>query len=151
LIDQTFFESESHEENGQKPISAGWVAQDGKQIISQGYNARLLASYARKWKTKSHPSPHGFPSEMCDFHEKCIVRGNDKYWSKVWNFVPNGSDYTHYIQAANGSKMFQDPLCEVGCSYTFRGFDYDYVGVLWLEDLVWRDGRSIMTMCLKPV
>lgn len=22
-----------------------------------------------------------------------------------------------------------------------RGFDYDYVGLMWLEDMVWRDGR----------
>lgn len=33
----------------------------------------------------------------------------------------------------------QDPLCEVGCPYAVRGFDFDYVGILWLSDLVWRD------------
>ncbi|MFZ3376182.1 MAG: DNA/RNA helicase domain-containing protein [Chthoniobacterales bacterium] len=35
--------------------------------------------------------------------------------------------------------MAEDPLCEVGCPYAVRGFDYDYVGVLWLNDLLWRD------------
>jgi len=34
--------------------------------------------------------------------------------------------------------MHEDPLCEVGCPYVVRGFDYDYLGVLWLDDLVWR-------------
>ncbi len=34
--------------------------------------------------------------------------------------------------------MHGDPLCEVGCPYVVRGFDFDYVGVLWLSDLVWR-------------
>jgi DUF2075 family protein len=29
----------------------------------------------------------------------------------------------------------------VGCPYVVRGFDYDYLGVLWLKDLVWRSGR----------
>ena len=29
----------------------------------------------------------------------------------------------------------------VGCPYVVRGFDYDWVGLLWLDDLVWRDGR----------
>ena len=37
--------------------------------------------------------------------------------------------------------MGADPLCEVGCPYAVRGFDFDYVGVLWLSDLVWRGGQ----------
>jgi len=37
--------------------------------------------------------------------------------------------------------MASDPLCEVGCPYAVRGFDYDYVGVLWLDDLIWRDSH----------
>lgn len=31
--------------------------------------------------------------------------------------------------------MHQDPLSEVGCPYVVRGFDFDYVGLLWLEDI----------------
>ncbi len=27
-----------------------------------------------------------------------------------------------------------------------RGFDYDYVGILWLKDLVWRDGQWIVDL-----
>ena len=37
--------------------------------------------------------------------------------------------------------MAKDPLGEVGCPYTVRGFDYDWVGLLWLKDLVWRKDR----------
>jgi len=37
--------------------------------------------------------------------------------------------------------MYDDPLCEVGCPYVVRGFDWDYVGLLWLSDLVWRHDR----------
>jgi len=37
--------------------------------------------------------------------------------------------------------MGTNPLSEVGCPYVLRGFDYDYLGVLWLNDLVWRSGR----------
>jgi DUF2075 family protein len=29
----------------------------------------------------------------------------------------------------------------VGCPYAVRGFDYDYIGVLWLDDLLWRGGK----------
>jgi DUF2075 family protein len=38
------------------------------------------------------------------------------------------------------SRIALDPLCEVGCPYAVRGFDYDYVGILWLNDLIW-DGK----------
>lgn len=34
--------------------------------------------------------------------------------------------------------MGDDPLCEVGCPYVVRGFDYDYVGILWLDDIRWQ-------------
>jgi len=54
--------------------------------------------------------------------------------------VPTTGDYSHFIQGAPGSAIASDPLCEIGCPYAVRGFDYDYVGVLWLEDLVWRNG-----------
>ena len=79
---------------------------------------------------------------MQDFCEPYVEDGENRLWSRVWNFVPqNGNDYTAFIRAAPGSRMADDPLCEVGCPYAVRGFDYDYVGVLWLEDLVWRNGR----------
>jgi DUF2075 family protein len=32
-------------------------------------------------------------------------------------------------------------LAEVGCTYAVRGFDFHYVGLVWLDDLVWRDGE----------
>jgi DUF2075 family protein len=37
--------------------------------------------------------------------------------------------------------MAEDPLCEVGCPYAVRGFDYDFVGILWLDDLLWRGDK----------
>ena len=36
--------------------------------------------------------------------------------------------------------MREDPLSEVGCPYAVRGFDFDYIGLLWLRDLHCRDG-----------
>ena len=40
--------------------------------------------------------------------------------------------------------MFEDPLSEVGCPYVVRGFDFDYVGLLWLGDLEWRGDRWVI-------
>ena len=40
--------------------------------------------------------------------------------------------------------MHDDPLSEVGCPYAVRGFDFDYVGLLWLSDLKWRNDGWIV-------
>lgn len=112
-----------------------------RRPIQEGRSARLLASYARKWKTKGAARPHALPAAQKDFHERFIRNGKPAYWSRVWNYIPrNGTDYTWFVQAPPGSPMHEDPLCEVGCPYAVRGFDFDYIGVLWLNDLVWRDG-----------
>lgn len=117
--------------------------EDGlRQRVREGRSARLLASFARPWKTRDAANPHELPPEMQDFHEPFIETGRRRYWNRVWNFVPrNGSDYTWFIQAPEGSPMRADPLCEVGCPYAIRGFDFDYVGILWLGDLKCRGGR----------
>ena len=107
----------------------------------EGNSVRLLSSYSREWKTVDATEPHDLPASMQDFCESYIENGERKIWARVWNYVPRGSDYTAFVRAAPGSKMAEDPLSEVGCPYAVRGFDYDYVGVLWLDDLVWRDDR----------
>ena len=111
--------------------------------LEEGNSARLLAPYARPWKTKPEPNskrqanPHDLPAPLKDIVIPYIENGETKTWAKIWNFVPkNGSDYSVYIQGREGSKMHTDPLCEVGCPYTVRGFDWDYVGILWFSDLV---------------
>ena len=107
-----------------------------------GRTVRLLASYARRWNTKGAARPHAVPAAQQDFHEPYMdAAGTQRRWSKVWNFIPGGTDYTWFIQAPPGSPMHADPLCEVGCPYVVRGFDFDTVGVLWLGDLVWRGGQ----------
>jgi hypothetical protein len=113
-----------------------------RERAGNGRTVRLLASYAREWNTKGAARPHQLPPAQQDFHEPYTdASGRQQHWSKVWNFVPQGTDYTWFIQAPPGSPMHADPLCEVGCPYVVRGFDFDTVGVLWLGDLVWRGGQ----------
>ena len=111
--------------------------------IAEGNSARLLAPYAREWKTRPNRrdggqlSPHDLPNQLKDLVIPYEENGAAKTWAKIWNFVPNnGSDYSVYIQGTQGSRMYADPLCEVGCPYAVRGFDWDYVGLLWLSDLM---------------
>jgi len=110
--------------------------------LEEGASVRLLSSYSQEWKTRDAASPHDLSPEMMDFHVPYEDGGVQRYWNKVWNYVPNG-DYTLFVQSRAGSPMHEDPLCEVGCPYAVRGFDFDYVGILWMEDLVWRGDRWV--------
>lgn len=110
--------------------------------IEAGYSARLLASYSRPWSSRDFPDPHSAPAELNDFR---IPLGNGEEWRRPWNYVPN-NDYAFFVQGRQGSPMWSDPLCEIGCTYAVRGFDYDYVGILWMSDLVWRRDR----WCVDP-
>ena len=98
---------------------------------------RLVAAYGRPWVTKNEAHPHDVPPEQMDFN---IVQEGRAPWSRIWNYAPK-ADYSLFVQAPPGSPMHDNPLAEVGCPYVVRGFDYDYLGLLWLSDLVWRDGR----------
>jgi hypothetical protein len=107
-----------------------------------GESVRLAAAYGRKWKTRGVTDPHLLPAHQQDFDERFSRDGRMQRWSRVWNYAPGQSpDYTLFIQAPSGSRMHDDPLCEVGCPYVVRGFDYSWLGVLWLKDLVWRGDR----------
>ena len=110
---------------------------------SEGFTVRFLASYAREWKMEGVALPHLVPDHLKDFNETYVRNGRTLSQSKIWNFVLNGSDYTHFVHAPESARMFDDPLSEVGCPYAVRGFDFDYVGLLWLSDLKWRRDKWI--------
>lgn len=115
--------------------------------IWDGKTARLVASYARDWVTRDTVNPHELPDNLKDFHISGPAMGTDKDWSKIWNYVPNnGRDYTSFIRAPIGTRMHDDVLAEVGCPYVVRGFDFDYIGLLWLGDLKRRSGRWIVDL-----
>jgi DUF2075 family protein len=111
--------------------------------IADGCSVRLVSTYSRPWKTESSTFPHRLPSEALDFNEVVESQdGKQRTWSRPWNFVP-GQDYTGFVAGRPGLPIHDDPLCEVGCTYAVRGFDFDYLGLLWLDDLLWRDGKWI--------
>lgn len=110
-----------------------------------GSSVRLLSTYSRPWKTEGQVAPHSAPAETLDFSEPVMIDGKRKLWAKPWNVVSN-NDYSSFVQARRGSAMHDDPLCEVGCPYAVRGFDFHYVGLLWLDDLLWRDGKWVVNV-----
>jgi DUF2075 family protein len=108
--------------------------------IHGGASARFVASYARKWVSKGVARPHQLSPNAQDFAIQYRSNGVEKTWSRIWNYTENGN-YSMFIQAPDGSAIQRDPLCEVGCPYVMRGFDFNYIGLLWLSDLVWRKDR----------
>jgi DUF2075 family protein len=111
--------------------------------VSGDATVRLLSSYSRPWKTDGVLDPHLAPPEGQDFCERVSLGGANQTWSKPWNVVSH-NDYTPYVQARPGTVMAKDPLSEVGCPYAVRGFDFGYVGLIWLDDLVWRGDRWVV-------
>lgn len=115
-----------------------------RQKVEAGATARLMASYAREWKTDGVSNPHDLAPPDMDFHIPYREDGAPHHWSRIWNYKHPVFGYTAFVQAPNGSPMGDDPLCEVGCPYVVRGFDYDYAGILWLDDIRWQPGGWIV-------
>jgi DUF2075 family protein len=112
-----------------------------RQRHAEGHSVRLVSTFSREWRTIDAADPHGLPPDLWDFQEPYEVNGETRIWSRVWNVLGPNDDYTWYVSAHGAGHIAHDPLCEVGCPYAVRGFDYDYVGILWLNDLAWRGHR----------
>jgi hypothetical protein len=98
--------------------------------LHAGNKVRLVAGFCWEW---SDPNPDG--SLVPD-----ISIGN---WSRAWNKKPAGGENAENHPYTLWAKKLSDPLSEVGCIYSVQGFEFDYVGVIWGEDLVWRENRWI--------
>ncbi len=100
--------------------------------MDDGYSGRLLAGFCWEW---SDPKRDG---TLVD-----DVRLGPS-WSRPWNRKavngPYSPDRHPYTLWANRE---ENQLGEVGCIYSVQGFEFDYVGVIWGPDLVWRDGRWV--------
>lgn len=106
---------------------------DIRQYVNQGNaSCRLMSSYTRKWISTANDEMHSKLSE----HDFVLDDKEGSKWKKYWN---SGKHYDIYVQGSRGTMMNTDPLSEIGCPYVVRGFDYDYVGLLWLEDIIVRN------------
>ena len=103
-------------------------------------SVRILSSYSRKWESKKTLDRNHCHAIIYDFD---IKDKQGREYKKYWN---NPENYEVFIQAPLDSLMSQDPLCEVGCPYVVRGFEYNYVGILWLEDLVRRGDKWVINL-----
>lgn len=103
-----------------------------RPLINEGKTARILSTYTKEWVSQNLLSS--------DHHEAAVTQydfelknADGSFYKKYWN-----TNNEAFVQAIPGSRMSIDPLSEVGCAYVVRGFDYDYIGILWLNDIVRR-------------
>ena len=108
--------------------SPSLVEQRLANFHAHGYTARITAGYCWDW---SAPRADGSLAED-------VAIGD---WRRPWN---NPKDTT--TGGAPGRPYWAtDPagFGQVGCVYTAQGFEYDYGGVIFGPDLVWRTDRWV--------
>ncbi|ETK32891.1 DUF2075 domain-containing protein [Microbispora sp. ATCC PTA-5024] len=95
--------------------------------LNEGYSARMTAGYCWRW---SNPDGDALVAD---------VQIDD--WSKPWNVKDDRAVGTAPPSAlwATMPGGFE----QVGCVYTAQGFEYDWNGVIFGPDLVYRDGRLV--------
>ncbi|WP_045820818.1 DUF2075 domain-containing protein [Williamsia herbipolensis] len=93
-----------------------------------GYSARMTAGYCWPW---SNARDDGALVDDVVIDE----------WARPWN-----SKSDRRIGDAPPAPLWANEaggFGQVGCVYTAQGFEYDWNGVIFGPDLVWRDGRFI--------
>ena len=95
-----------------------------REKADAGHSARLTAGFCWKW---SLPDDHGYLKDD-------VVIGD---FRRPWDAKPEAKKLARGIPRA--SLWAHDPngINQVGCVYTAQGFEFDYVGVIFGEDLVW--------------
>lgn len=95
----------------------------------EGYTARLTAGFCWRW---SDPRPDGTL-------ERDVVIGD---WAMPWNAKPDAGKLARGIPKSNYWAADPRGIEQVGCVYTAQGFEYDYAGVIFGRDLVWRPRKG---------
>jgi DUF2075 family protein len=90
-----------------------------------GFTARLAAGFCWPWS-----SPQADGSLVPDVK----LEG----WSMPWNAKPDAGRLAPGIPKSNFWASDPNGINQVGCIYTAQGFEYDYAGVIWGRDLVYR-------------
>ena len=97
--------------------------------IGQKFTARMVAGFCWKWS-----DPDAQNALLPD-----VVLGD---WARPWNRKEKGGEppqrhpYTLWAKEKSGFN-------EIGCIYSVQGFEFDYTGVIFGNDLVNRDGAWV--------
>ena len=98
--------------------------------LAEGYSARLMAGFCWPW---SDPDKDG--DLIADVRVGAFVR--------PWNAKHDARKLSKGIPKASFWASDPGGVNQVGCVYTAQGFEFDYAGVIWGEDLVIRNGEWV--------
>ena len=95
----------------------------------KGFKARMTAGFCWPW---SNPTRDGMLVND-------VTIGN---YVRPWNARPEAKRLAAGIPPATLWAYQNEGVDQVGCVYSAQGFEFDYVGVIFGEDLVYRHGRG---------
>jgi hypothetical protein len=98
--------------------------------LAEGSSARLMAGYCWPWSD---------PDENGDLLDDVSVGT----FRRPWNAKPEARKLRNGIPKASFWASDPGGVEQVGCVYTAQGFEFDYAGVIWGEDLVVRNGQWV--------
>jgi uncharacterized protein len=96
-----------------------------RQRAEEGHSARLVAGYCWPWSEPRDDGTLAFDVQ---------VDG----WSRPWNARPNATGLAQGIPKSYFWASEPGGIDQVGCIYTAQGFEFDYAGVIFGNDLVYR-------------
>ena len=96
-----------------------------RKRATEGYSARLTAGFCWNWSSK--PNPNGTLKED-------VVIGD---YRRAWNARPEATRLAQGIPKATLWAYESGGINQIGCIYTAQGFEFDYVGVIFGNDLVY--------------
>jgi uncharacterized protein len=96
-----------------------------RRRLHEGFTGRMVAGFCWPW---SDPRTNG------TLVEDVQVAG----YSRPWNAKPNAGRLAPGVPPAPIWATDPRGVDQVGCIYTAQGFEFDYAGVIFGDDLVWR-------------
>ena len=103
----------------------GLLEQAIRQKEQEGFTARMTAGFCWQWSKK--PYPDGSLKDD-------VVIGD---YRRPWNARPEASQLARGIPKATLWAHDPNGIDQIGCVYTAQGFEFDYVGVIFGNDLVY--------------
>lgn len=96
--------------------------------LTEGYKSRITAGFCWSWNDPNIDGTLPLDVQIGAWQKPWNVKGNrgvGGYMSgELWAIDPKGFD-------------------QIGCVYTAQGFEYDWNGVIFGPDLVWRNGKWV--------
>ncbi|MGZ5227962.1 MAG: DNA/RNA helicase domain-containing protein, partial [Burkholderiales bacterium] len=95
-----------------------------RRRAAEGHSARLTAGFCWKW---SQPKDGRLVDD--------VVIGD---FRRPWNAQPEATRLPKDVPKSHFWATDPRGINQVGCVYTAQGFEFDYAGVIWGPDLVYR-------------